>query len=42
MIHELINCFNGISENGFSNEDNQILLHDNCALPCCNVFILVM
>ncbi len=27
-IHELINCSNGISENDFSDEDNQILLND--------------
>ncbi len=30
MIHELINCLNGITENVFSDEDNQILLHDIC------------
>ncbi len=30
MIHELINSLNGFTENGFSDEDNQILLHDIC------------
>ncbi len=30
MIHELINCLNGMTENGFSDKDNQILLHDIC------------
>ncbi len=37
MIHELINCLNGITENGFSDEDNQILLMIFVFLNNCHV-----
>ncbi len=29
-IYELINCLNGITENGVSDEDKHIILHDIC------------